>query len=72
MKPKAVAISIIYPPDDLQLKNDLLKLKMLNKEIAIFAGGRAASTYLDVLDQINAYYIKDLNEFKNKLMSLSN
>jgi len=72
MKPKAVAISIIYPPDDLQLKNDLLKLKMLNKEIAIFAGGRAASTYLDVLDQINAYYIKDLNEFKTKLMSLSN
>ena len=72
MEPKAVALSIIYPPNDIQLKNELLKLKLLNKEIAIFAGGRAAFTYLDVLDQINAYYVKDLNEFKNKLMSLSN
>lgn len=72
MQPKAVALSIIYPPNDLRLKNELLKLKLLKKEIAIFAGGRAASTYLDVLDQLNAYHVNDLNEFKNKLISLSN
>jgi len=54
------------------LKNELLKLKLLIKDIAIFAGGRVASTYLDVLDRLHAYYVKDLNEFKNKLISLSN
>ncbi len=71
MEPKAVALSIIYPQNDPQLKNELLKLKLLNKEIIIFVGGRAAYSYGDVLDQINALHVKDLNEFRNKLISLS-
>jgi methanogenic corrinoid protein MtbC1 len=72
MEPKAVALSIIYPQNDLQLKNELLKLKLLKNEITIFAGGRAAYSYTDALNQINAHLIKDLNEFRNKLNSLSN
>ncbi|MGA9291606.1 MAG: MerR family transcriptional regulator [Ignavibacteriaceae bacterium] len=71
MEPKAIAMSIIYPQNDPQLKIELLKLKLLNKDIIIFVGGRAAYSYIEVLDQINALLVKDLNEFQNKLISLS-
>ena len=71
IEPKALALSIIYPPNDPQLKNELLKLKLLKKEIIVFAGGRAAYSYVDVLEQINALLVKDLNEFRSKLISLS-
>lgn len=67
---KAIALSLIYPPDDLQLKNELEKLKILGKNIAVIAGGRVANTYLDVLNELNAYLVQDFNEFRNVLDSL--
>lgn len=68
---KAVAISLIYPPNDSQLKRELEKLKILRKDTAIIAGGRVAGTYTDILEYLNAYYVKDLNDFIYVLNSLA-
>lgn len=68
LKAKVVALSIIYPNDDPQLKKDILNLKqMLPENISLIVGGRAAGGYLDVLDEINAIVIKDTKQFKNEL-----
>ena len=68
LKAKVVALSIIYPNDDPQLKKDILNLKqMLPENISLIVGGRAAGGYLDVLDEINAIVIKDTKQFKIEL-----
>ena len=43
LKAKVVALSIVYPSDDPQLKKDLLNLKkMLPENVSLIVGGRAA------------------------------
>jgi methanogenic corrinoid protein MtbC1 len=71
LKVKVVALSIVYPNDDPLLKKDLVNLKrMLQPKVSIFAGGRAAIGYLDVLNEIGAVYIKDTKELRVKLESI--
>jgi methanogenic corrinoid protein MtbC1 len=42
-KAKAVALSVIYPPDDPHLRNELKKLRQLiSEEVPLLVGGRAA------------------------------
>jgi methylmalonyl-CoA mutase cobalamin-binding subunit len=58
---RAVALSIIYPDDDPQLPEELLRLrKYLSPEIKILVGGRAANNYLAPLRRIGAELIEDL------------
>ncbi len=71
LEAKVVALSIVYPSDDPQLKKDLKNLKrMLSKNISIIVGGRAASGYLDVLDEIDAVVVKDTNQLKVELEAI--
>jgi len=68
LEAKVVALSIVYPNDDPQLKKDLINLnRMLPKNISIIVGGRAAGGYLDVLDEINAIVVKDTKQLKTEL-----
>ncbi len=67
---KAVALSLIYPPDDPQLKKELEKLKIMRKDIAVIAGGRVADTYLSTLNELGAYLVNDMKDFKDVLNSL--
>jgi DNA-binding transcriptional MerR regulator/methylmalonyl-CoA mutase cobalamin-binding subunit len=68
LEAKVVALSIVYPNDDPQLKKDLTNLnRMLPKNISLIVGGRAAGGYLDVLDEINAIVVKDTKQLKTKL-----
>ncbi len=67
---KVIALSLIYPPNDLQLRKELEKLNILNKDVAIVAGGRVANTYLDILNELNVHLVIDFNEFRNVLDSL--
>lgn len=67
---RAVALSLIYPPNDTQLKKELEKLKVLRKNIAIIAGGRVADTYISTLNELGAYLVNDMNDFKDILNSL--
>ncbi|RPI73703.1 MAG: MerR family transcriptional regulator [Ignavibacteriales bacterium] len=71
LEAKIVALSIVYPNDDPQLKKDLKNLRrMLSPNISIIAGGRAAAGYLDVLDEINAVVVKDMKQLKDELEAI--
>ncbi|MGE5805716.1 MAG: MerR family transcriptional regulator [Ignavibacteria bacterium] len=68
LQAKVVALSIVYPSDDLQLKKDLLNLKqMLPENIHLIVGGRAAPGYSDILNEINAVLIKDTRQLSTEL-----
>jgi len=65
---KVVALSIVYPSDDPQLKKDLLNLKkMLPPDVYVIVGGRAAAGYLDILDEINAVVVSNTKQLKFEL-----
>jgi len=65
---KVVALSIVYPSDDPQLKKDLLNLKrILPENVHIIVGGRAAEGYLDTLNEINAVVVSNTIQLKLEL-----
>lgn len=63
LKPRAVGLSLIFPPDDEALRMDLRKLgKLLPDECALLIGGRASSGYEDVLREIKAIRVVKLED----------
>ncbi len=71
LEAKVVALSIVYPGDDQQLKMDLMKLKkILPEDVSIMIGGRAAGGYLDIIDEIGATYCKDTKQLRIELDSI--
>jgi DNA-binding transcriptional MerR regulator/methylmalonyl-CoA mutase cobalamin-binding subunit len=64
---RLVALSLVYPSNDLHLRDELVKLRrLLPEETKIVVGGRAASGYRDILDTIGAEValsIAELNKF---------
>ena len=65
---RALALSIVYPSDDPALPVELeLLRKLLPRQTAIIAGGRAAGAYREVLDKIQASVIEDLDDFARTL-----
>ncbi len=65
---QAVALSLIYPPDDPRLADDLRRLRRLvGPSTVLLAGGRACSAYGDVLDEIGAIRIPDLPTLRREL-----
>jgi DNA-binding transcriptional MerR regulator/methylmalonyl-CoA mutase cobalamin-binding subunit len=68
---RAVALSIMYPPGDRAVSDELRRLRTaLPKNVALLVGGAAASTYGVVLDEIGALRIGDLEEFRGQLVTL--
>jgi len=71
LKARVVALSIVYPNDDLHLKHELKKFKHLLPEgVSIIVGGRAANGYLDVLDEISAIVVKDSRQLRLELEAI--
>ena len=68
---KCIGLSLVYPPSDPDLKRELSKLKSLSSKVKIFAGGRSAITYSDVLKDLNAKITINLNDFKKELQELT-
>ncbi len=67
----AVALSIVYPEDDLQLPRELTNLRrFLPLEIKILTGGRAGSAYRETLMAIGALFTESIDEFCNQLDDL--
>lgn len=66
-KARAVALSIVFPGDDPNLPGELENLrKHLPSETQIIIGGRAAESYIPVLERIGAIHarvLKDLYHF---------
>lgn len=68
---KVVALSLVYPNDDPQLKLDLVNLKkMLPGNTSLIVGGRAANGYLDVLNDIGAIRVNDTKQFRIELEAI--
>jgi MerR family transcriptional regulator, light-induced transcriptional regulator len=64
----AVALSLVYPPDDPFLRGELIKLRRgLSEGIVVLVGGQAYDRYQDVLDKIGALVLKDLTELRKHL-----
>jgi DNA-binding transcriptional MerR regulator/methylmalonyl-CoA mutase cobalamin-binding subunit len=67
---RAVALSIVLA-DDAHLKGELARLgQLMPDNIAILIGGRASSHYADVIHQIGAIGLHDLQGLRNELDSL--
>lgn len=70
-KPKALALSLVYPPDDPKVNIELTKLeKYLNNHTIIYVGGNSADSYNKTLSSIKAKVISDLNDFRDELVKI--
>jgi DNA-binding transcriptional MerR regulator/methylmalonyl-CoA mutase cobalamin-binding subunit len=68
---KAVALSVIYPPNDPHLMAELKDLRrLLGSDVALVIGGRAARSYSSVIEEIGALHIEDLSSFRSQLERL--
>jgi len=71
LEAKVIALSIVYPGDDQQLKLDLQNLKrILPQNTSVIIGGRASADYLDIIDEIGATHIKDTKRLRLELDSI--
>jgi len=70
-RPKALALSLVYPPDDPKVNLELIKLaKYLGKDTIIFVGGNSTESYNKPLSKIKANVLFDLNDFRNQLVKI--
>ena len=68
---KAIALSIVHPPDDSRIWQELASLRKFTGEgLAIFAGGRASEVYSVRLASIGASHILDLQGLRLELEAL--
>ena len=71
MNARAVAISLVYPEDDPQMASELEKLsQLLDDDVILLIGGRAARGYGDTIESIGAVYIDSLKDLNNALDSI--
>ncbi len=64
----AIALSMVYPEDDPLLAQELADLaRLLPSGTRIFAGGRAARAYFQVLVRIGALFSESVDEFGEQL-----
>jgi DNA-binding transcriptional MerR regulator/methylmalonyl-CoA mutase cobalamin-binding subunit len=68
---RAIGLSIIYPPDDPHLPQELGKLRRyLPPEVTIFVGGLSSASYRESLDRLGVVHPRDLQEFRRYLEAL--
>lgn len=71
LKARVAALSIVYPGDDVHLKQELKKLKhLLPDGVSIIVGGRAVNGYYDILDEIGAIVVKDSKHLRVELEAI--
>jgi DNA-binding transcriptional MerR regulator/methylmalonyl-CoA mutase cobalamin-binding subunit len=68
---RVVGLSIVYPPDDPHLPQELIRLRQyLAPEVALFVGGRAAPGYQETLQRLGVVLPSSLAEFRLLLEQL--
>ena len=68
INPKVVALSIVYPSDDVLLDKEMLKIsRLISSDTIVLAGGRSVLSYENILRKMNVKIISDLNEFRDQL-----
>lgn len=67
-KASVVALSLIYPPDDARIADELRRMgRLLPDSVSVIAGGRTCPAYRSVLEQINVKVVNDLPHFRQVL-----
>ena len=65
---KAVALGIVYPPDDALLPEELRRLRrLLPRTTELIVGGRAAASYSAILEETGARRVENLREMREEL-----
>jgi methylmalonyl-CoA mutase cobalamin-binding subunit len=65
---RAVALSLVYPPDDPNVVRELRALRrMLPEEVTIVLGGQSAPSYRAELDGIGALWLPDAPSLRSAL-----
>jgi DNA-binding transcriptional MerR regulator/methanogenic corrinoid protein MtbC1 len=68
---RATALSVVFPAGDAALEDELRRLRAgLPKDVVLIVGGAAASAYSEVLDEIGAARLSDLDAFRVQLRTL--
>ena len=68
---RVVALSIVYPPDDARLPEELRKLRRhLGNNRVLLVGGRSAKAYLEVLEEVGAVHLESIARFQAILQKL--
>lgn len=63
LRPRALALSIVFPPDDAALRRDLKKLRaLLPADCPLLVGGRSAAGYRDLLGKLEQAFVVGLQE----------
>ena len=69
---RAVAVSVTHLLNQQPLIDELRKLRRyIDKEVTLFVGGRAVADCSQILEEINAKHISDIDQFREELCSLS-
>lgn len=64
----AIALSVVYPPDDPHVKIYLQKLgRLLPQNVTLVVGGEAANSYKEIIENIGGVICQNLNELKQYL-----
>jgi len=64
----AIALSIVYPPDDPTLPAEIERLKRLIPDhVGIIVGGKSASAYARVIDEVGGKQSTDLASLRDRL-----
>lgn len=72
-KARVIGLSVVYPPDDPLLEQELRRLRqLLPSEVEIVVGGRAASNYVPVLDSIGAIQVATFDTLRSELIRIRN
>lgn len=65
---RAIAISITHLLDQHSLVEEMRKLRRyIGRDLALFIGGRAVADYMDLLEELNAKYISDIDQLCQEL-----
>jgi methanogenic corrinoid protein MtbC1 len=71
LNPRAVALSVVYQNGNLQLQEELRKLRRyIDPTIDIIIGGRAVDNLCSFLDEVGIKCVEDLAQFQNELVNL--
>ncbi len=57
---RAILLSVIYPPNDPAVQDELRQLRELLPRTAILVGGQAGASYQEVIQIIGAQWLDDL------------
>ena len=68
---RAVALSMVYPPDDTRIGDELRALRRhLPAELTLLVGGAASDAYENVLQEVGAVRLSTLTDLRTRLQSL--